>query len=446
MRFSELENSRVAILGMGREGLAVWRQIRNRYPRKQLSLFSESVIEKGIERLFDATHDQCHFGPLNIKTLKQYDVLVRSAGISPYREELKQLRSRGFKFTSASNLWFAENPDANTICISGTLGKSTTAALTAHLLNGAGFKTCLAGNIGRPMLDCESGDIDWWVIELSSYQICDLVARPEIAVLLNLSEEHLDWHRGLENYQADKLKLASMASKGRVIANYVDDVLVTALKNLPNVTWFNRAGQWQAGKASVRRQAGVPGHAAAPVGLPGAHNMQNLAAALTVVDVLHARISNLEEVLASYPGLPHRLQTIGEKKGIRYIDDSISTTPVSVSAALQTVGFKNVVLVLGGYDRGLEWEGFAKTLRDRTPYAIITIPDNGRKIFDCLKTAGIEPEGGLCMAASLKEAVALAQTTAPERSCILLSPGAPSFPQFENFEDRGNRFRVYSGF
>jgi UDP-N-acetylmuramoylalanine--D-glutamate ligase len=461
MRFKDLKNLRVAILGTGREGHAVWRQLRKRYPDKTISLFSESAIDKGFEKKINPSVDQYHHGPLNVEHLKQFDVLVRSAGISPYRKELQQLQSLGSQFTTATNLWFAENPGANTICISGTMGKSTTAALTAHLLCAAGIKTCLAGNIGRPMLDCENLDIDWWVIELSSYQISDLEARPDIAVLLNLSEEHIDWHHGLERYWADKLKLARLATDGRLIANYSDQTLREKLKDHPDVIWFNKTGNWQAATDSVVLLPGDPikprrdeyeipvitqDHIGAPASLPGEHNMQNLAAALTVVDTLGLEVPHLGGALASFSGLPHRQQVLGERAGVHYINDSISTTPVSVSAALQATGSQNVVLLLGGMDRGLDWSDFAGSLLGRPPYAIITLPDNGPKILDCLKNAKVTPEGGLHAVANLRKAVALAQTLVPENGCILLSPGAPSFPHFRDFEDRGNQFKQYAGF
>jgi UDP-N-acetylmuramoylalanine--D-glutamate ligase len=139
------------------------------------------------------------------------------------------------------------------------------------------------------------------------------------------------------------------------------------------------------------------------------------------------------------------LQLIGERAGIRYVNDSISTTPVSVSAALQTFGNKDVVLLLGGMDRELDWSEFASGLAGRVPHAIITLPDNGPKIFACLRKAGIEPEGGLHEVSQLADAVELAQALVPERGCILLSPGAPSFPHFRNFEERGNQFKKYAG-
>ncbi len=453
MRFSDMEKSRVGIIGAGREGQAVWRQLRRRFPQKPLSLFSESTVSEDFRQQLDSTLDTFISGPLDVAVLRDFDLLIRSAGVSIYRDELTELRSLGVQFTTASSLWFAENPDAKTICISGTLGKSTTAKLTAHLLNHAGVKAGLAGNIGRPMLDCDGEDADWWVIELSSYQISDLEAKPDIAVLLNLSEDHLDWHRGFENYRADKLRLAELASGGRIIANFSDKVLNQNLRKYPDITWFNMVCDWQAGADYVYRRYQTTNplglgydQVLAPPSLPGEHNMHNLAAALTVLRELGLELPDLYEVLSSFSGLAHRLQLIGHKSGVRYVDDSISTTPVSVMAALQSVGPAGVVLLLGGMDRGLDWSGFARNILGHEPYAIITLPDNGPGIAASLKMAGVSPEGEIHTAGDLKQAVAMAEKLVPANGCILLSPGAPSFPHFRDYEDRGEQFKTYSGF
>jgi UDP-N-acetylmuramoylalanine--D-glutamate ligase len=443
MRFKDLENARVAILGMGREGRAVWRGIRKRFPDKPLDLFTESALDEQFATQLIEGLDRHFLGPLEDAPLVQYDVLVRSAGISPYRDELRLLKSTAVRFTTASNLWFAENPQAKTICISGTMGKSTTAALTAHLLTSAGLRACLAGNIGKPMLDCDTADVDWWVLELSSYQIADLEAKPGLAVLLNLSAEHLDWHGGYERYTRDKLRLADLAGNGRIVANYADPYLREKLAWHTGVSWFNHERSWWAGIGEVDGHDGS--RVRAPDALHGQHNLHNLAAVLTLLDTLDIEIPNLEQALASFEGLPHRLQLIGEKAGIRYVNDSISTTPVSVTAALETIGHEDVVLLLGGMDRGLEWDNFAAGVAAYLPHAIITLPDNGPKIFASLERAGVSPSGGLHQAENLENAMALAQVLVPAGGCILLSPGAPSFPHFRDFTDRGNRFSQLAG-
>ena len=437
-----MKNARVAKLGAGREGPAGGSQLRRRFQPKQLTLFAESEIDAGFLQSLDPAFDHYQIGPLDAGRLASFEILVRSAGISPYRPELIQLRSSGHRFTSASNLWFAENPNAKTICITGTKGKSTTAALIYHLLTTAGVNSCLAGNIGRPMLDCDHAGVDLWVLELSSYQISDLEARPDIVLLLNLSDEHVDWHGGAKCYASDKLRLVELVDGGNVLANFADEALLARLAQNPAVTWFNKRGSWQALEDGVISKDGRRINAVAS--LPGEHNMQNLAAALSVVDKLGLEIKDIEKALSAFSGLPHRLQPIGQREGVRYIDDSISTTPVSVAAALRTIGHTGVVLLLGGMDRGLDWTDFADQLRDRTPHAIITLPDNGHKIFEAIKNAGVCPAAGLHQCAQLKEAVELARRLVPDKGCVLLSPGAPSFPHFKDYEDRGNQFKKYA--
>jgi len=443
MRFDELEQPRVAILGAGREGQAVWRALRARFLQKPLWLFAETDPADEFMARLNPALDHCRVGPFQGGKLRDFDVLVRSAGVSPYRAELRALRDQGVVFTSASNIWFAENPAARTICVSGTKGKSTTAALISHLLRSAGLSTHLAGNIGRPMLDFADAEVDWWVIELSSYQLTDLSAEPDISVLLNLSDEHVDWHGGSARYRADKLRLAGLAAKGRLFANFADPVLVSALRDRPRTEWFNREPGWGACRLGVSKGSARP--VAAPPVLGGEHNRHNLAAALSVADALGIRFSDPARVLSSFRGLPHRLELLGEKGGIRYVDDSISTTPVSVSAALETLGRRDVVLLLGGLDRGLDWQGFARDAAGRPPYAIITMPDNGPLITAQLEYAGVRPPGGLHAAPGLADAVVLARKLVPAGGCILLSPGAPSFPHFRDYEDRGRQFARYAG-
>lgn len=459
MRFSELQGQRVAILGLGREGQAVWRQIRKRFPQQKISFFAETQSQDGFASQLDPQLDDCFIGPFTRAQLSPYDVIIRSAGISPYREVLSELSTLGVRFTTANSLWFAEHPDAKTICITGTKGKSTTASLIAHLINCAGARACLAGNIGRPMLDCDDQQVDWWVIELSSYQLSDLVATPDIALLLNLSEEHIDWHGSVEQYRKDKLRLAQLVKNDGLIANASDQALVQSLADLPGysreaatgskITWFNGQQGWLAAGSSVSFVAspGAPAttHIHASGSLPGAHNMQNLAAALTVLDMTGLKLPDVGAALSSFTGLPHRLETIACVNGVTYVDDSISTTPVSVAAALSTLAPDKVVLLLGGLDRGLGWHQFAKEVGQHLPHVIITMPDNGPMILAALKKAGVEPPGGLHEAQDLQHAVQLAQKYVPEDGCVLLSPGAPSFPHFRDYEDRGKQFARFAG-
>ena len=462
MKFEDLKGKNVGILGLGREGQAVWRQIRKRFPGQAVSFFAESKSPDEFVSQLNPDLDHCYNGPFECDQLVSFDVLIRSAGISPYREVLTELRTLGVPFTTANSLWFAENPGAKTICVTGTKGKSTTAALIAHLINHSGHRACLTGNIGRPMLDCDPSGVDWWVIELSSYQLSDLQARTDIGVLLNLSHEHVDWHGSVEAYRADKLRLSELVVKDGLVANHSDPVLLESLKvrlkragtsELGDISWFNSDRGWVADKASVSYTPAVDEaptvRIGAPESLPGQHNMQNLAAALTVLEKTGLHCQNIQAVLDAFTGLPHRLERLGTLNSVSYVDDSISTTPVSVTAALETLDSGSIVLLLGGLDRGLAWDEFAASLWAHRPHAIITMPDNGPVIFRAIQQSmdltGAELPAGLHAVNNLRQAVALAQQLVPLNGCILLSPGAPSFPHFRDFEDRGNQFAQFAG-
>src|SRR5580765_892010 len=220
MRLSALGGKRVAVWGYGREGRAALAALRARFPDQLITLFC------GEEEAQDFSLLPPGEGKLNIVTappdsaaLSAFDIVIKSPGISPYREPYPAAEKSGVRFTSGTAIWFAEHAKAKTICVTGTKGKSTVTALIAHLLRAGGKRVALAGNIGLPLLelfDVETAP-DWWVIELSSFQTRDFGGAPTVAVINNLYEEHLDWHGTRANYAADKLRIAQRAS--RVVVN-----------------------------------------------------------------------------------------------------------------------------------------------------------------------------------------------------------------------------------
>ena len=202
---ADLAGGRVAIWGYGREGRAAIAALHRRFPGKALTLFC-SEAEAGslpTERSICVRTAQP-----DMNALAQFDIVIKSPGISPYKSPVPEAVQAGVRFTSGTALWFAENPQARTICVTGTKGKSTVSALIAHILRKSGLRVALAGNIGLSLLDLpdfNDPDIgradqepapDWWVIELSSFQTRDFDGAPTIAVINNLYEEHLDWHVG----------------------------------------------------------------------------------------------------------------------------------------------------------------------------------------------------------------------------------------------------------
>lgn len=444
MRLADLEAARIAILGAGREGQAAYAWLCRQWPHQALTL----LVESPADAVFVGSlrpGDRLLHEPLNEGRLRSFDMLIRSPGISVYRQPLRAAVDAGVRITTASNLWFAAHPAAQTICITGTKGKSTTSALVSHLLQSCGCQVRLAGNIGLPLLACDDQGVDWWVIELSSYQIADLEAAPTIAVILNFSPEHLDWHGSEGVYRRDKLRLAALAGQGKLIVNGSDVELAGELAAAANVTWFNTAaGIHVVDKLLFDRNILLP--VSMPVGLPGRHNLLNTAAALTAVGAAGLDVQQAALAVASCKSLPHRLQVLGQRHGVTYINDSIASTPVATAAALEALRDRSIILILGGMDRGLDWTRYAADFVRASPRAVIGLPANGPRIIAALRQAGVAPASGFHQAPDLPTAVLLARQLVAAGDTVLLSPGAPSFPQFIDFRDRGQAFARICGF
>ncbi len=441
---ADLIGRKVGILGLGREGQAAREYLRSVSPELELALICETAPQQAlIEQLNE--HDRLITGPLSQAGLEQFDLLVRSPGISPYRSSLESAATAGVEITTPSNLWFSAHPDEKTICVSGTKGKSTSSALIAHALRSCGYQVNLAGNIGRPLLSCNDRDVDWWVIELSSFQLADLEAKPSVALLLNLSEDHLDWHGSEAVYRRDKLRLVELAGDSPVIANADDPVLRAALSACVDVHWFNTASGIHVEEGCI-----LDGEDVLPISLPeelpGPHNLANVAAALAVIKVMGADVPTAARGISSFQSLPHRLQTIGEKDGIRFVNDSIASSPVATAAALGAFSGLPVTLIIGGLDRGLDWTPYMKAFESGMPRAVIAMPDNGSQIIRTLRDAGLQADRGFHQVEGLAEAVKLAEKVTEPGGVVLLSPGAPSFGQFEDYRDRGRQFARFCGF
>ncbi len=401
--------------------------------------------------------------------LAAFDVVIKSPGISAYRPEVLAAAERGTCFVGSTALWFAERADARTLCVTGTKGKSTTSALLAHLLRAGGQRTALAGNIGLPLLELIDDQADAWVIELSSYQTRDVASsgvRPEIAVVTNVFPEHLDWHGGEQRYVEDKLALVAEACPRVAVLNAEDPRLAALGEQIDSrvgvaaarrrrgvatagaagvVRWFNRADSWHLrggmlhrGELAVLDTAGLP--------LPGRHNLGNLCAALTAIDAFGLDAAALAPHAASFVPLPHRLQALGERDGIAWVNDSISTTPHASLAALEVYRDARVAILLGGHDRGVDWHAFADRLRERPPHAVVTMGQNGPRIHEVL-AAVADGTWRLRAADDLAAAVDAARAALGEAGgVILLSPGAPSFGPYRDYTERGRHFAALGGF
>ena len=392
MKFSELDGKRIALWGLGRETKAFRAQLEQRLSAARISAIIDDTTPEDEARA----------------ALAGSDALVRSPGVSIYKPLIREAQ---IPVTTATGLWMAERGGRHVIGVTGTKGKSTTATIIAHLLSQV-TATELAGNIGRPVIDLLDLDPDVWVVcELSSYQIADLTTGPEVAVLTNLYREHTDWHGGEERYRADKLRLF----------------------DLPGVRAAVRPLGDRGGWPLVVDEDQIP--------LRGRHNAENVSVAVAAIEAAGFTVPPLPESLAGLKPLPHRLQTIHtDQRQVEWIDDSISTTPESAIAALEAFADRPVVLIAGGSERDQDYSELARTLAARGEAThLVLLPDTGSRIADAAASQGF---GGdrMSTAGDMREATRLAAARVEPGGVVLLSPAAPSFSQYANFEERGDDF------
>ena len=450
MRISELDGRRVALWGWGRESRAAHAALRSRLPGLALT----AICSESESAEVDALHD-----PLlqpstqsDADALASFDVVVKSPGISPYRAEVEAAIARGTRFVGGTELWFSEHPDARTICVTGTKGKSTTTAMIAHLLRAGGHRTALAGNIGMPLLELldppPPREETIWAIELSSYQTRDVAASgtcPEVAVGLNVYPEHLDWHGSGSRYVADKLALFTDAHPRVVVLNRLDPTL--AALELPDwqVHWFNAEHGWHVSHGQLLKGDDyIIDTRALP--LPGRHNLWNVCAALTAIDALGIDASALAAHAMTFVPLPHRLQPLGMRDGVDWINDSISTTPYASMAALDCYADNDVAILVGGFDRGVDWSPFVERMREKPIHAVVTMGQNGPRIHAALQELADDGILRLHAAKDMADAVAIARAALTDGGTILLSPGAPSFGAYADYAARGRDFAAKAGF
>jgi UDP-N-acetylmuramoyl-L-alanine---L-glutamate ligase len=441
MRFAELAGKRVAVWGFGREGRAALAALHAHLPGQALTLFCGADEATNASAFFEgqgidaAIHTQAP----DAEALSAFDAVVKSPGISAYRPELLEAQAQGTIFTSGTALWFAAHPQARTIAVTGTKGKSTTTAMLAHLARSLGVRTALAGNIGLPLLELDGEQADLWAIELSSFQTSE-ASDVELGVITSLYEEHLDWHGSRERYVTDKLRLADVSRQ--LLVNALQPALLERTATHAHRSTFGDVAGWHVAEGHIFRGK-EPVFDIARLAAPGLHNAINACAALAALELMGMDARAAAPALATFRPLPHRLQPLGERDGLTWVNDSISTTPQATLAALESLQGQDIALIVGGHDRGLDWSDFVNAMRQSRPKAIICQGANGGRIADALAAADVCP---LERVAKLEEAVTCARVLLNGNGCVLLSPGAPSFDQFHDYADRGRRFAELAGF
>ena len=420
--FADLAGRRVGIFGYGVEGHAAARRLA------------------GVARSLVLVDDAPGIGPDVLMTssggldaLLSCDVVLKSPGIPRRRADVLDLELRGVAVTSALNLWLHDVDRSRVVAITGTKGKSTTTALVSYFLHCLDEESLRLGNIGEPpydpTLDTSSG---WLVLEVSSFQCVDIDVAPGIVVITSLGADHLDWHGSLELYLDDKLSLTRARGDHATLA--------------PDTATLRAVADQLGGELSF-----VPAdqtHLAASLGLMGAHSNSNVALALDATARLTGR--PVEEVRSRVRDLAHlfeplrgRLSLVAseDRDGatLRYVDDGLATSVLPAVAALEVFADEPVALIAGGFDRGVDYIPLAVALAGRAQRTVVlTMGEAGARIAEALSQ--LRPDIERHAVNSMREAVALGRRSLTSGGVVLLSPGAPSFDRYRNWEERSDDF------
>ena len=415
----------VAVLGFGRAGRAAADFLLARGAK--ITVYAEQVPERGLADYRAQGVDFC-FG--EFPSCFKEQLLVRSPGIRPDVPAILRSLANGAMLTSETELFFEHCP-ARVIGVTGSDGKTTTANLIAALLRGAGHTVHLGGNNGTPLLPTvdRMKKSDFAVVELSSFQLMTLDRSPEIAVITNITPNHLNWHTEMNEYIAAKCRIFKSGTQ-RLILNENSDILQEIAKRVSISVTFFSANECELClfEAGTEQRLSVPDTFL----LPGQHNRENLAAAYAAVrGFVTPKV--MQTALTDFRGVPHRLQYIDTVAGVNYYNSSIDTSPTRTVAALSAIGGHPLVIV-GGRGKGVSFAPVADALAAHAR-AVFLYGEAASEIETAV--AGRVPTHRFTEFSLAFDAAA---RMAKSGDTVLLSPACTAFDQFRDFEQRGDFF------
>lgn len=433
MNRTDLKGQKVVIWGTGMEAQAAAQYIRDAVPTIALIFVDENM---------DASLPDMNANDRLITQLDQIekevlasDIVIKSPGVSLYHPLLEKAKAAGIRISSLLNLWIAENDASRVIMVTGTKGKSTTASLLSHVLQQLGKRVTLLGNFGVPVTQCRAEDFDYVILEVSSYQAANFEGQLNFGVMTSLYPEHLDWHRDLATYYTDKCRILEhcktvvLSQQARLMMEEQGIAL-----SAPDI--YEQESHFHFEAQNLCDDGACIGELKNPY-LLRPHNQQNVCAVMSIIKLLRLSLAEALASMAYYKGLPHRQQEIGEIDNILYVDDSISTTPQSAIAALNVYADRQVTLIVGGFDRGVDYMPLASHILASSKIAVIAMGQTGPRVIELLN-------GSLATKAvtvsNMQEAVMRAKEMTPKGGVILLSPAAPSYDMYENYMARAASF------
>ena len=425
---ASLRGQRVTVMGLGRFGGGVGAVnflLRQGACVTLTDQLSAEELQSSLARIDVTALDKLVLGEHRDEDFTQTDLLIVNPAVKPGNRYVELAEKAGAKLSSELNL-FWQFQRGRIAAVTGTVGKSTTAALLAHVLNESGINVRLGGNIGISLLDQleQLGPEDWTVLEVSSFQLHRLASLrpcPDIALVTNVYPNHLDWHGSFEHYRESKQHLLRWLTPEKFVACPADSEIVN----------------WPTAGTRIHVTAdglvGVPRFAQ----LPGPHNRRNLALVHAVAKQCF-RLSTEAIINASrtFTPLPHRLEFVGEISGRRCYNDSKATTPEAAVEALRSFD-RPIRLVAGGADKGVDLTPFADAIA-RHAASVSLIGTTAEKLSSLLRS--LTPTVSVTVCANLAAAVHAQWEQSQPGDILLLSPGCASFGEFRNYEERGEAY------
>jgi UDP-N-acetylmuramoylalanine--D-glutamate ligase len=435
---------KIAILGFAGQGQSAYRYWNKPEHEVTICDFDANIpVPKGAK---------AHLGKDYLKNLDQFDLLIRTPVIHPrqIQEANPAVPDILEKVWSNTNEFLEVCPTRNIIGVTGTKGKGTTCTLITHILEAAGLRVHLGGNIGVPPLDLLDDGIqpdDWVVLELANFQLIDLKTSPHIAVCLMIEPEHLNWHPDIDEYVETKRQLFAHQAEDDIAIYYAasnySKAIAQSSKGL-TIPYMSEPGAYVSDNAAGEEYVMIDGHKICDVSdirLLGKHNWQNICAAVTAVWNVTQDVEAIRKAVTSFRGLPHRLEKVREVDGVRYYNDSFSSAPGATIAAMEAVS-GNKVIIVGGVDKGADLDGLARSflMHKDEIRRIIVIGEVAGKLEKELKAHSLN-NYDILKDVRMPQIVGRARQAAHSGDSVILSPGTSSFDMFKNFEDRGMQFK-----
>lgn len=437
---------RVTIYGLGRSGLAAARYLVEHGADVYISDSQpESKVNEATIQELKNLGVKYEFGEHSLQAIRFAEIFVVSPGISPYSDVIQMSRKTGKEVISDIEL-ASRMADVPIIAITGTNGKSTTTALISHLLEACGFRAPVCGNIGVPILSLLDQPHDFLVAEVSSFQLeYSPTFAPYISVWLNLTPDHIDWHKGIDNYVEAKRRMFKNQQMSQYAVLSMDDVVVAATPTMAEIFPFSvdqpfdeyiQGAYVSDGFICVRRL--MMDRVVIPVSelpIKGQHNVENALAAISAAVLAGCDYEQIRAALKTFKNLEHRMEYVGTIDGVAFYNDSKATNTVSAIKALESFPGEPVVLIAGGKDKGTSLTEFVHVVR-KTASAVILIGEATARFENDLRQGGVQ---NIYPVASMDAAVKLGAQL--KQGPVLLSPACASFDMFKDYEDRGRVFK-----